>query len=387
MQIEQLWNEIDARIHPHIGKRISISEANHRITSEPIRAMADQPAFDQSAMDGFAFADAVPGRCRISARIAAGSTETIAASSGEAIRIFTGGVIPKGTFAVAKQEDCIMDGDFVSLHPNVHLNAGGHIRRQGEIFRKDDVLVPAGTRLGAGALALLASGGVSCVNCHTRISVLHLVTGDEIIPTGTPLQSGQTYDSNGPMLHGLLKELDVVCQTQAIRDDPDYLVQLVSDCKASLLLISGGSGPGDRDHTIHALESAGFTIHANRINSRPGKPLIFATRGNQAAFGLPGNPLAHWVCFHAFVRRVIARFHGDHPEKLLTASLTQPVTDIGDGRRTWTPAYLEASSGQLQATPLPWKHSGDLTPLVTANALIFDTPMNAISSVTILPVS
>ncbi|MEI8310781.1 MAG: molybdopterin molybdenumtransferase MoeA, partial [Verrucomicrobiota bacterium] len=113
-------------------------------------------------------------------------------------------------------------------------------------------------------------------------------------------------------------------------------------------------------------------VHASRINSRPGRPLIFATRGRQVAFGLPGNPLSHWVCFHAFVTRALARLEGRDIPALINARLAGQLPGAGDGRRTWTPARRQYREGMLYVEPLCWQHSGDLTPLASADALLMD---------------
>ncbi|MFY8217281.1 MAG: molybdopterin molybdotransferase MoeA, partial [Chthoniobacterales bacterium] len=382
----QLWQEIDIRVHPLPFETVALDQGNNRVVCRDICAISDQPAFAQSAMDGFAFAESTPTRCMITATVAAGDSARTQVNPGEAIRILTGGMIPSGTHAIARQEDCEIDGGFVSLRAASPLEAGRFIRSQGEVFKAGEVVLPADSATTPGAMALLASAGVSTIEVHGRATALHLVTGDEIVPAGTPLMPGQTYDSNGPMMRAFFDNARVGCRVIALGDNADSLEEIVTTATDSIVLLSGGSGPGDHDHTTTALDNAGFTIHANRINSRPGKPLIFATRGAQIAFGLPGNPLAHWVCFHAFVRRAIDRLHGIAPRNLIPTTLIEPINDAGDGRRTWTPARMDWSSGALNVHPLPWKHSGDLTPLRTADALILDGLRGDGTTVRILPV-
>lgn len=372
MEIEQLWREIDGRVTSLPVESVSLQDSNHRVLASDVAATTDQPAFDQSAMDGFAFASTHPGECKISDTVAAGASSSIQLHSGEAVRILTGGVVPRGTFAIEKQEDCVVTDGTVRLRDDMPLAKGKFIRPKAGIFRAGDVILERCKRITPGALALLASAGIAELDVVSRASCLHVITGDEIVPVGAPLPTGNTYDSNGPMLHALLTDAGVSSSAIALRDDPTRLTEVVSNCRTSIILISGGSGPGDRDHAKHALESSGFTIHTHRINSRPGGPLIFATRDGQVAFGLPGNPLSHWVCFHAFVGRMISRLHGQELSPLIIAEVSTEIPDTGDGRRTWTPAFLTSASGTWTATPLPWKHSGDLTPLVRANALILD---------------
>ena len=188
------------------------------------------------------------------------------------------------------------------------------------------------------------------------------------------------------MIEALLALRGLSVHREQLGDDSSAIGKVVSDFDGELLLISGGSGPGDHDHTDSALRHAGYEIHTRRIDSRPGKPMIFATRGRRAAFGLPGNPLSHWVCHHAFVRRAIARFEGYEPPCLSGALCPGWNVPVGDGRRTWTPARLSAKSGELVAKPLHWLHSGDLSPLVEADALLLDEPDPITHLVRFLPI-
>ncbi|MFA7234025.1 MAG: molybdopterin molybdotransferase MoeA [Terrimicrobiaceae bacterium] len=372
MEIEQLWAEIDARVLRLPAQETPLMDSLHRVVAGDVLSPEDLPAFDQSSMDGFAFASTRPGECRILGTIAAGRPLPLRAEEGISIRILTGGVVPEGTAAIAKQEDCEVNGDLVSLRAGVRLERGNFIRQRGGVFSKGDLLLKPGTLLSPGAVALVASAGIGSVHIVRRGSVLHLVTGDEIVGSGTPLLPGQIHDSNGPMISALLAEMELNVERRPLADEADMLVRHVGENTADLLLISGGSGPGERDHTLKVLESSGYAIHSSRLNSRPGKPLIFSTRGTQVAFGLPGNPLSHWVCFQAFVKRAICRLHGLPEPEMQAARIPAPIESSGDGRRTWTPGIRESGGDGARVRPLPWKHSGDLTPLVSANALILD---------------
>ncbi len=372
MEIEQLWREIDGRVGRLGAARVGLLEALGRVVAEDVVSPVDLPAFDQSAMDGFAFASTTPGVCRIVVTVAAGEKGE-GVKAGEAVRIFTGAPVPSGTVAVARQEDCGREGESVFLLPGVCLAGGDNIRVRGGVCSSGDLLVKAGERISPGIVALLASTGIGWVEAVHRASVLHLVTGDEIVPPGSLLPPGGVHDSNGPMLSALLAENGLEGERVYLGDNAEELTRRAGDFDGDLLLISGGSGPGDRDHTLSALGAAGYAVHAARINSRPGRPLIFATRGRQVVFGLPGNPLSHWVCFQAFVRRAICRFHGLPVPEMHPVRLGAEVGLSGDGRRTWTPGFCRPGENGLEVFPLPWKHSGDLTPLATANALLLGT--------------
>ena len=384
MEIEELWKQIDDRVACLPVRQCSLLEAMNRVVAADVLAPCELPAFDQSSMDGFSFASTLPGSCQILGTIAAGRPLALRVTIGTACRILTGAVIPVGAVVVAKQEDCAVDGETVTLSPGVSLKSGENIRRKGGIFQKDDILVVSGTRITAGVIALLASAGIEHIPVVGSASVLHLVTGDEIVGPGADLLPGQTYDSNGPMIRALLSELGIGVEQCHLPDDAESLIHKVSTSTADVLLISGGSGPGERDHTLRALEAAGFSIHSSRLNSRPGKPLIFATKGSRIAFGLPGNPLSHWVCFQAFVRRAICRLQGLPVPEMREVRLSAGIEGDSDRRRTWTPGFLEHGGGREMVRPLPWKHSGDLTPIASADALILDAGKSGDANVMIL---
>lgn len=369
MEIEQVWEAIDRHASRLPSERVPPARAVGRTLAEPVLADEDQPPFDQSAMDGYALGSPTAGSpYAVVATIAAGESTGIVLREGEAARILTGAMVPAGAVAVARQEDC--EADARSVRVIAPCPDGTHIRRRGGVARKGEVLLQSGRRILPGTAGLLAACGTPRVCVTALPSVDHLVTGDEVVPVGTMPNPGQIRDSNGPLIRALLGAMGIGVHRRALPDSAMSTREAVAASKADLLLISGGSGPGDRDYTRAALEANGFEIHCSSVNSRPGRPLIFASRGARLAFGLPGNPLSHFVCFHAFVRRALCRMAGLPPARLLPSTLRSLVRDPGDGRRSWLPARLSAGARGMEVRPLAWKHSGDLTPLAEANALI-----------------
>ena len=138
-----------------------------------------------------------------------------------------------------------------------------------------------------------------------------------------------------------------------------------------MLLVSGGASVGDYDFGTRALEELGFAIHFRQINLRPGKPLVFATRGRQVAFVIPGNPVSHFVTFHAAIRLALECLEGG-PQSwpLAPVELGGDLPMKPDTREMWWPAHVTAVEGVLRAHPLSWQSSGDLRGLVSANALL-----------------
>lgn len=375
IEIENLWALIDGHVAPDGGGELALSDSLGSTASESILSPVDSPAFDCSSMDGYALGGhESAGPFRIVCDIPAGSADPGAVQPGEAARIFTGAPVPTGASCVARQEDCVADGSEVRLRDGLHLGPGENIRRCGGVIRRGAELVTRGAVITPGVVALLSSCGVGRVKARARPRVAHISTGSELVGPDNPLPRGKIYDCNGPMMEALLSSRGIAARSSRMADGFDELAREVAEFGGDMMLLSGGSGPGDHDHARAALEAAGYTVHASRINSRPGKPLIFATRGRQVAFGLPGNPLSHWVCFHAFVSRALSVMEGKPAPAFVEAACVARPALGGDGRRTWTPARQRFDGGRVFVDPLEWKHSGDLSPLASADALLLGLP-------------
>lgn len=372
IEVEAVWKLIDEMVVPSEACEVLVTDALGKTLAADVVASADMPAFDHSAMDGYALATSGLESCSIVRVVAAGNGDGGEIQRGQAVRIFTGAPLPKGTRCVVRQEDCLVEGNIVRVREDVVISEGDNLRRRGELLEKGDVILHAGTDITAGAIALLTSCGITRVPAIPHPVVRHISSGSELVEAGGVLGAGRIYDSNGPMMQALLNARGIQLVRQRVPDVASEIHAAVIAFTGDLLMVSGGSGPGDHDHTGSALRNAGYTIRACRINSRPGRPLIFATRGHQVAFGLPGNPLAHWVCYHAFVARALARLEGRDSPSLINAHLTEQLPGGGDGRRTWTPARRRYRNGMLYVEPLGWQHSGDLTPLASADALLMD---------------
>jgi molybdopterin molybdotransferase len=248
------------------------------------------------------------------------------------------------------------------------------IRPRGSHCKKGDTLLTAPSILQPGSISLLASLGITQPKVSRKPRVAHLATGAELVDPSLSPAEGKTRDSNSILIRSLLLSFctDLVCQ-ERVGDDRKLLTQSIEQSLASqpdILLISGGSSVGDHDHTFSVLQDLRFDILFRSVSIRPGKPLILAQKGNTLAFGIPGNPLSHFVCFHLFIRRTIHRLLGLSPSPFLEATLLSGATIKTDPRETWWPCHLQPSQGNLTAQALPWRDSSDLSCLARANALL-----------------
>ncbi len=347
-----------------------LSAAQGRVLREDVAAGEDMPAFDRSAMDGYAVgAEDRSERFRVVGEIQPGAAPQVEIRAGECARIFTGAQIPAGASQVIMQENVAREGGWMTP---VLRDAKTWIRRRGEDARRGDVLLRAGVRLHAGELALLAQlGGV-----QPRVSpaprVIHFATGNELTDPAAAPESGQIRDSNSTLIAALLAECGArLAHQRRCGDALDTLIAAIAAAGDAwdMLLISGGASVGDYDFGARALRELGFSIHFTQLNLRPGKPLIFATRGRQLAFVIPGNPLSHFVCWHVAIRAALEMLlTGETALPLFTLSTTAPLP--GNPRETWWPARLAIADGKATATPLKWRSSGDMTGISGVDLLL-----------------
>ena len=319
-------------------------------------------------MDGYVIrGDALPGEFQVAGEIQAGADPDRKLAPGEAMRVFTGALLPPGGGRVIPQEQAERKGDRVNFaaFPNALF-----IRPEGSEARPGDVILPAGAVLGAPELAMLAQVGAVAPDVVGLPVVRHIATGGEIVPPEENPPHGKIRDTNTTLLAALLADLAASFTSSRCPDDPATLADLCT-LPCDLLLISGGASVGDYDFGAEALRRLGFTIHFDKVNLRPGKPLTFATRGSQAAFVIPGNPVSHFVCFHVAIRLALDLLSGREPSwMLLDLEIEGGEALRVNPRETWWPARVRARAGTLAVSPLRWSTSGDTFSLAGANALV-----------------
>ena len=368
---------IAEKLSARAAETVPLAEALGRVLAVEIKADAAYPAADRSMMDGYAIsADDDSQRFKVVGEIAAGSVPDFTLQRGECARIFTGAEMPAGASQVIMQEETDREGEWMRPRQRPRQL---FVRKRGAEAEAGTVVLAPGARLGPADLAILAQVGVVNVPVIPAACVSHIATGDELIPPATtPVLRGKIRDTNSALVAGLLAQTGsrLIFQSRC-GDDPARLAQWIAEShEADILLVSGGASVGDYDFGARVLTEAGFTIHFDKINLRPGKPLIFATRGEQspqAAFVIPGNPVSHFVCFQVAIRLALEVLQG----LPATAELNFVHAELGgidllkgDSRETYWPAQIAIESGRLVATPRRWSSSGDTFSLAGTNALL-----------------
>jgi molybdopterin molybdotransferase len=365
--------EIRTHCQPLPAVRTPLAEALGRVLRETICAPEDLPPVDRSTRDGYAIrADDASKTFSVVDTIQAADWKPRQLKPGEAVRVATGAALPCDGLRVVMQEHAERDGDKLQIvRPENSMN----VRLRGEEVRQGRPLVSAGTKLNAGALAMLATVGNVNPLVSPRLRILHFTTGDEIVtPDQTP-KPGQVRDSNSILIRSLLQNFPCDVEQSHLPENFELAKSEIRNRKsqienAAVLLVSGGASVGETDFTRALLEQLGFEIVFNQIDLRPGRPLIFGVNGSRVVFGLPGNPLSHFVCFHFAVATALAGLSGGEPPEFLRGQLAEKLDDKPCPRETLWPARWEWNDATPRLRPLAWASSGDITCLAAANALV-----------------
>jgi molybdopterin molybdotransferase len=356
---------------------IAIGEAAGRVLAQDVRAGANQPPDAVSSMDGYAVraSDAVAGAVlRIIGAAPAGHPFAGAVGSGEAVRIFTGGAMPKGADAVVIQEDARAEGERVTI--NEAAEPGRYIRRAGLDFKAGEVLAAADKRLTARDLSLIAAGDIAQVAVRRKPRIVFAATGDELSRPGEPRKAGGIVASSGYALAAMIEAWGGEAVDLGILPDTADAIAGIADKAAGtdLVVTLGGASVGDHDLVQSALGPRGFALDFWKIAMRPGKPLIFGRLGDTPLLGLPGNPVSTLVCATLFLRPALAAMLGTtDASAAVTARLVGDLKE-NDGRQDYLRARIAVRGGERFADAFAAQDSSMLGVFARADGLIIRAP-------------
>ncbi|HEX7502071.1 MAG TPA: gephyrin-like molybdotransferase Glp [Acidobacteriota bacterium] len=364
-EAEKILNAFPVALH---AESLPLLAALDRYLAQDVRSPFAVPEFDKSAMDGFAYisADRSPAYTIIET-IAAGTPPRLAVTPGHCARIMTGAMLPAGADRVVKRE-CTREenGSMVIVAEDGNRN----IRKKGEDLQAGQLVLAAGEHLRAAQIALLASLGMAEVPTARPPLVGILTTGSELVEPGAPLAPGQIYDSNSYSLAAQLRETGAEALLLGrVADNAGATAEAIASGleKCDVLILSGGVSAGDFDFVPAAMKAAGFTLHFEKISVQPGMPTVFGSRGDQIAFGLPGNPVSTFVIFEIFIKPLLLRWQGHAYRPLVQPAVLATAFSRAHGGRA---AFVPVACRDGRAVLVSYHGSAHLHSVSQANALL-----------------
>lgn len=376
LPIDDAFERIIQAIKPLASSKRPILDCLDLTLAEDQHSLIDLPPFPQSAVDGYAvaFADLSAQPLNVSGEIPAGGMDSPPVHNpGTAIRIFTGGFVPKGADTVIRQEHAVVENG--QLHSTVDITKGADFREQGEEVQQGALLAKAGSKLTPGLIGSLSNSGIAELAVYQQPRVRVLITGNEVIPPGTPLKPGQVYDANGATCLNFFKAQGIQDLSLLwVKDDAATVKAAMQNAldECDFLITTGGVSVGDYDYIPKTCDGLGAETIFHKVAQKPGMPLLFAKLKHKAILGLPGNPAAVAVNLNLYAKRILNLFSacavpGPYWQNAMLAD------DIrADARRDrWVRMHQSvANNGQVTLSRLRHQASHMLTNMNEANALI-----------------
>ena len=381
MPVAEALQRVLADASPLTAELVPINAALGRVLTEDVAALRTQPPVAVSAMDGYAVRacdiEKAPVALEVIGEVAAGHPFHGHVGSGQAARIFTGGVMPAGSDTVVIQEHVTSAGHLITIQKPAAKNR--NVRAQGIDFARDQVLLRKGRRLTDRDLMLAAALNHPSLRVHRRPRIAILGTGDELVPPGSTPGPGEIIYSNGFALSALAQSEGADVHDLGIaRDRIEDIVAAVRrarDLRADILLTSGGASVGAHDLVQRALTAEGLDLSFWRVALRPGRPMMHGRLGSMQVLGVPGNPVSSFVCAFLFLVPLIRRLGGRHDvERVPESARLGCDLPENDERADYIRATLQSDADGLIATPLPSQDSSLMAPLAKADCLLIRPP-------------
>ena len=346
------------------------------ILSEDVYALLDMPPFSRSAQDGYALCskDSIgatgenPVKLKVTGKIYAGDHLDVQVKPGEAVRIMTGAMIPAGVDCVLRQEDTDEGEDVVQIYKEVE--PGCSICFKGEEYKKGHILLHAGTKIDAAALAVASGNGIMELPVYRRVKAAVVSSGSEVVEPGTPLTPGKIYNTNTVYMKARLHQLGAqVMMSRTVGDELEIMEEALKEAanQAELVITTGGVSVGQKDLTEEALLSIGAEILFHGIAIKPGMPTLAAEKDGVLFIGLSGNPFSAAIPFEMFVREILSLKMGDPDLKLRRETLTAVTGFSKNSRRR---RFLRGKAEGKEVWLPDQQANGQMRSMVGCNCLI-----------------
>jgi molybdopterin molybdotransferase len=370
ISVEEALRLVEEYSQPLKAKVLSLQNFTGKFLAEDVFSPINMPPFNQSAMDGYAlhYSDQIESYTVIG-EIAAGDTGQFELKAGEAVRIFTGALVPESANTVVKQEIVEREGDQIKMTEPIAI--GQNIRLAGEQIKQGELALKKGSHLSAPAVGFLSGLGLNQLNCIPHPSISIIATGSELVKPGTPLSTGKIYESNSYMLAAGLKQygftdFDVI-QIEDTYESTKKTIQQALETK-DILILSGGISVGDYDFVGKALNEIGVEQIFYKVRQKPGKPLFFGRYKEKYIFALPGNPAAAMTSFLTYILPALGKISGAGFIGLRKDTANLDVAFHNKANRS---VFLKAYSENGKVKLLDGQSSAILKSLSEANCFVY----------------
>lgn len=354
-----------------VGKPVeySLIRARKHILAQDVFSTINMPPFRQSAMDGYALCLFEGLEYEIIGEIKAGDTHQINLSPGQAVKIFTGAAVPDSAQAVIQIEKVSEIKGKLFLQESIKPDT--NVRPFGEQIKVGDLALEQGTLLTAAAIGFLAGLGFTSVKVYQKPKIGIVVTGNELVKPGMPLEYGKVYESNGIMLESALR--DAFFENISLYEVNDDFENTKNKLQEALMihevvLISGGISVGDYDFVARALAELNVETLFHKINQKPGKPLFAGKLNDKIIFALPGNPAAALTCFYVYVLPTLKVISGEAAHY----KQSKPIAIAHDySVRNTRAQFLKATIYNDEVSVLSHQASSMLNSFSVSNGLVY----------------
>ncbi len=368
LSIKQAIKALNERVFLLPIMELSIGEVLDNVLAEDVYSPINMPPFRQSAMDGYAVC-MENNQYAVIGEVKTGDQQDFSLEKGDAIRIFTGAMVPDQANAVVKQELVSRDEDLIDIEGPIKL--GSNIRPMGEQIKKGELALKKGTKLNPAAIGFLATLGINKVTVFSKPRITVLITGNELVEPGNILLPGQIFESNATMLIAALEKVgyrDI--RKLSIKDNFEETKSSIHHAidESDVVLITGGISVGDYDFVGKALDVLQVEKIFYKVKQKPGKPLYCGIKDNCMIFALPGNPAAALSCFYVYVLGIVRQMCGEGQQTVFKEQLALDRDVVNHSGRG---LFLKAIKRGNKVEILDSQSSAMLNTFALANVLVY----------------
>ncbi len=369
ISVQEAFDNITKNVNVSPIKNIETQYSLGQVLAEDVYSPINMPPFNQSAMDGYAIGDIESDSFSVIGEIQAGANSShIKLQKGEAIRIFTGGMVPQGTATVVKQEIVEVKDKIIRITEEIKENQ--NIRPLGEQIEEGELALEKGTVIDAGVIGYLYGIGIHQIDVYSKPKTIVIATGNELTKPGKELSPGKIYESNTYTIQAALNEIGIDATIKTVEDDYDSTREIIQNAieDYDLVILTGGISVGDYDFVGKAVNEIGVEQIFYKVKQKPGKPIYFGKKDKTIVFGLPGNPAAALSCFYIYITPAIRKYQGFKDLTLKKRSLKLSA----DYQKTKKLShFLKAFYKDNEVGILNSQSSAMLSSFATANCLLF----------------